>query len=52
MNENETIFFEKSANYFNDPNAPKRIRKFFKNVKLIAILIDPIQRAYSWYQVI
>jgi hypothetical protein len=49
--DNQTIFFEKSANYFNDPNAPERIRTFFKNIKLLTILSDPIQRAYSWYQV-
>jgi hypothetical protein len=45
------INFEKSANYFTEPKAALRIKTLLKNVKIIYILIDPIQRAYSWYQV-
>lgn len=44
------ILFEKSANYFTESNAPLRIKTLLKNVKLIMISIDPVQRAYSWYQ--
>lgn len=45
------IFFEKSANYFSEPKAPLRIKSLLKDVKIIALTIDPVQRAYSWYQV-
>jgi hypothetical protein len=44
------LLFEKSANYFDYPLAPKRMSYLLPNAKLIAILLDPIQRAYSWYQ--
>jgi hypothetical protein len=49
-NSTSITFFEKSANYFTDKNAPIRIKKLIKNVKLIFISINPIKRAYSWYQ--
>lgn len=42
--------FEKSANYFDNERVPERVNALLPNVKLIAILINPIQRAYSWYQ--
>lgn len=47
---NRTIFFEKSANYFNELNAPLRIKSLLSDVKLILLTINPINRAYSWYQ--
>lgn len=51
QSETETkILFEKSANYFTELDAPIRIRTLLKNVTLIYISINPIRRAYSWYQ--
>ena len=51
QSENEPkLLFEKSANYFTEPDAPIRIKTLLKNVKLIYISIDPIRRAHSWYQ--
>ncbi|CAF0820411.1 unnamed protein product [Brachionus calyciflorus] len=44
-----TINFEKSANYFSDSKAPKRIKALLPDAKLIIIYIDPGKRAYSWY---
>lgn len=43
--------FEKSANYFDGDKVPERVHTLLPNVKLIVILINPIKRAYSWYQV-
>jgi hypothetical protein len=45
------MFFEKSATYFTEPLAPIRIRSFKKKMKLAFITINPVDRAYSWYQV-
>lgn len=45
------FLFEKSANYFHSEEAPKRAASLVPRAKLIAILIDPSDRAYSWYQV-
>ena len=45
------MLFEKSATYFTHSLAPSRIRALLPNVKLVAVLIDPGKRAYSWYQV-
>ena len=47
---NNTILFEKSANYFQEQNAPLRINAMLNDVKLIFLTINPINRAYSWYQ--
>lgn len=47
-----SLVFEKSANYFSHAQAPRRIRALLQDqVKLIVLTIDPIRRAYSWYQV-
>lgn len=49
---NQTVrLFEKSANYFDGDKVPERVSALLPNIKLISILINPIQRAYSWYQV-
>lgn len=40
---------EASPSYLYDSEAPKRIRTLVPNVSLIAILRDPVQRAYSNY---
>jgi hypothetical protein len=50
-NNSTVMFFEKSATYFTDSLAPIRIRSFKKDMKLVFITIDPVDRAYSWYQV-
>ncbi|XP_029434510.1 bifunctional heparan sulfate N-deacetylase/N-sulfotransferase 4-like [Rhinatrema bivittatum] len=44
------FLFEKSANYFHSEEAPKRAAALVPKAKLITILIDPSDRAYSWYQ--
>ncbi|KAM9580721.1 bifunctional heparan sulfate N-deacetylase/N-sulfotransferase 4 isoform 1-T1 [Guaruba guarouba] len=44
------LIFEKSANYFHSEDAPKRAASLIPKAKIITILIDPSDRAYSWYQ--
>ena len=41
--------FEKSATYFDRDFVPGRAYRLLKSAKLIAILISPSKRAYSWY---
>lgn len=43
--------FEKSANYFDTEVAPKRAAALLPRAKILAVLINPSDRAYSWYQV-
>ena len=50
-NKSEFINYEKSANYFDDEQVPHRIKALLNNVKLVAFIMNPIKRAYSWYQV-
>lgn len=45
------IIFEKTANYFDSELAPQYIKNLLPNVKLVVILSNPVDRAYSWYQV-
>lgn len=45
------ILFEKSATYFHSEDAPRRAASLIPKAKIITILIDPSDRAYSWYQV-
>jgi len=45
------LLFEKSAGYFDSELAPLRIYTLLPRIKLICILLNPAQRAYSWYQV-
>jgi hypothetical protein len=40
---------EKSTSYFAHPQAPKRIHEWKKDVQLLFILRDPVERAYSHY---
>lgn len=40
---------EKSPIYLYDPEAPKRIKSYLPDIKIIAILRNPIERAYSNY---
>jgi sulfotransferase family protein len=41
---------EASATYLFDPRTPERVRRFDPQMKLIAALRDPVERAYSHYQ--
>ena len=43
------VTFEASPYYMVHPLAPERIRAFNPDMKLIAILRDPVERAYSHY---
>lgn len=45
------FMFEKSANYFDTEVAPKRVAALLPRAKILAVLINPSDRAYSWYQV-
>ena len=45
------LLFEKSATYFDSPLAAKRASALLPGAKIVAILEDPVRRAYSWYQV-
>lgn len=45
------FLFEKSANYFDTDTVPKRAAALLPRAKIITILINPADRAYSWYQV-
>lgn len=45
------FMFEKSANYFDTEAAPKRAAALLPRAKILAVLINPSDRAYSWYQV-
>ncbi|MEE6461723.1 hypothetical protein FKM82_001384 [Ascaphus truei] len=49
-NATSDFLFEKSANYFNSEEVPKRVAALLPKNKIITILIDPSDRAYSWYQ--
>lgn len=40
---------EFSPAYFCDKEAPKKIKKYFPKVKLIVVLRDPVERAFSHY---
>lgn len=44
------IVGEKSPNYLYHPKVPRRLRAAIPNVKLIALLRNPIDRAYSQHQ--
>lgn len=44
------IRFEASPAYMISPKAPERIRRWLPDVRLVAILRDPVSRAYSAWQ--
>lgn len=50
-NASADFLFEKSSSYFHSEDAPKRAASLVPKAKIITILIDPSDRAYSWYQV-
>jgi hypothetical protein len=41
------VAFEATANYMFDPNAPGRIHRDLPGVKLLVLVRDPVERAYS-----
>lgn len=43
--------FEKSATYFDGDLVPMRVHSLLPDAKIVTILISPVRRAYSWYQV-
>ncbi|XP_061216070.1 bifunctional heparan sulfate N-deacetylase/N-sulfotransferase 1 isoform X2 [Neopsephotus bourkii] len=49
-NTTSDFYFEKSANYFDSEVAPRRAAALLSKAKVITILINPADRAYSWYQ--
>lgn len=50
-NASSDFYFEKSANYFDSELAGKRAAALLPKAKILTILINPADRAYSWYQV-
>ena len=48
--QNETAIGEASTLYLYHPKAVKKIKQYIPQVKLIAILRDPVKRAFSSYQ--
>ncbi|PIC36509.1 hypothetical protein B9Z55_015472 [Caenorhabditis nigoni] len=45
-----TVIFEKSATYFDNPSAARQAAAMVPHAKLVIILQNPTQRAYSWFQ--
>ena len=49
--ENDDIkIFEKSATYFESTGSEIKIQAMLPGAQLIAVLLEPGERAYSWYQ--
>ncbi len=46
----ETLTGEASPSYLFDPHAPRRIKRFESQAKLVVLLRNPVDRAYSHYQ--
>lgn len=42
-----SIHFESSPSYFHDPRAPGRARAYRSDLKVLALLRDPVKRAFS-----
>ncbi|CAB1337053.1 unnamed protein product, partial [Coregonus sp. 'balchen'] len=49
-NTSSDYYFEKSASYFDSEVAAERAAALLPKAKIITILINPADRAYSWYQ--
>lgn len=45
-----SIIIEKTANYFDNPVVPDLISSMLPETKIIILLMDPVDRAYSWFQ--
>nr|WP_309101232.1 sulfotransferase domain-containing protein [Fredinandcohnia onubensis] len=50
LNTENVITGEATPNYIDDPLAPQRVFQCMPNVKLIILLRNPVDRAYSQYQ--
>lgn len=48
--ENSSFYFDKSATYFDDPKVPERASRLLPEARIAIILVNPADRAYSWYQ--
>jgi len=48
--EDDVKLFEKSATYFDRDFVPERAHRLLRDAKIVAILVSPSRRAYSWYQ--
>lgn len=46
----DSLLAKATPQYMSDPHVPARIKKLMPNVKLVAILRDPIDRAWSHFQ--
>jgi hypothetical protein len=46
------IYGEASPDYMDNPVVPKRIKEYLPNIKLVFLLRNPIDRAYSQYKMI
>lgn len=46
----ENYFFDKSATYFDDPKVAQRAANLLPAARIVILLINPADRAYSWYQ--
>jgi len=49
LNKGARVFGEASPGYFHFPNVPERLHTTIPKAKLILILRDPVERAYSHY---
>ncbi|MGH0126436.1 UNVERIFIED_CONTAM: hypothetical protein FKN15_028591 [Acipenser sinensis] len=49
-NASTDFLFEKSANYFDTEPVPRRAASLLPRAKIIAVIINPAERAHSWYQ--
>lgn len=50
-NASTDFLFEKSATYFDSEVVPQRGAALLPRAKIITVLTNPTDRAYSWYQV-
>lgn len=41
------LHFENSPSYFHDPRTPERVRAYDPDMKILLLLRDPVERAYS-----
>lgn len=48
--ENNYYHFDKSATYFDDPKVAQRAANLLPTARIVILLINPADRAYSWYQ--
>ena len=49
MSRSNQVNFEKCAGYFDKYKVPPRIKSLLPNAKIVMMLRNPIDRAYSWY---